>query len=180
MWSVGALGMIGLALLAACAPGVPGAPPPGRVAAAAGPEPRADWSTDLPRLMPGMTACLTKAGPAVAVTKAWPIGLELTGARLVEADGKRLDCVAAGDGSAVLLTEPVRAASVLLGEREPLYTPGHAPPPQTSCLDTTPVQDEAGGDVGWLSYDGCGRTRTVNPSAQVEPPRRAAPRDGAG
>ena len=174
-----AIGMVGLGLLAACTPEPKPVASP-RPATTTALEPRADWSMELPRLMPGITVCLDKAGPAVAVTKAWPIGLELTGARLLEADGKRIDCVAAGDGSAVLLVEPVRVASVLSGERDPLYTPGAAAPPRTSCLDTTPVQDQAGGDLGWLSYDGCGPTRTVKPSAQVEPPRRAAPRDGAG
>ncbi len=171
------LGMMGFCLLVACKAEPPAAPRP---VAATALEPRADWSMELPRLMPGITVCLEKAGPAVAVTKAWPIGLELTGARLLEADGKRVDCVAAGDGSAVLLVEPVRVASVLSGERDPLYTPGAAAPPRTSCLETTPVQDQTGGDVGWLSYEGCGPTRTVKPSAQVEPQRRAAPRDSAG
>ena len=177
MRPLGALSMIGLVLLAGCAPA---APPPQRRVAAAALEPRADWSLELPRLLPGIGACLADAGRGVAVTKAWPIGFDLTGARLLKADGARLDCVAAGDGSTVLLTEPVRAASVLPGERDPLFTPGSVAPLQTSCLDTTPAHDGAGGDAGWLSYDGCRGSRSGQPSAAAEPQRRPLPHDGAG
>jgi hypothetical protein len=175
-----ALGMMGLALLAGCTP--PEAAPPSRasLATATAIEPHADWSAEMPRLLPGIQVCLAKAGPAVAVTKAWPIAMGLTGARLLQADGKRIDCVATGDGSAVLLTEPVRTASMLLGERDPLFTIGSKAPQSASCVDTAPVEDKAGGDVGWLSYDGCHKPRADKPSAQAEPPRRPAARGGAG
>jgi hypothetical protein len=174
---LGALGVIGLVLLSGCAPD---APPPQRRAAPTAIGPKADWSLELPRLLPGINACLAQTDRAVGVTKAWPIEYDLTGARLLKEDGERLDCVVAGDGSAILLTEPVRAASLLAGEREPLYTPGRVAPRQTSCLDAVPVADETGSEVGWLSYDSCQRPRVGTPSAKIEPPRQPKPRDEAG
>ena len=63
-----------------------------------------------------------KAVPAVAVTKAWPIASGLTGVRVQKANGDRVDCIATENGRGVLLTEPVRTASRLEGERDPLFT----------------------------------------------------------
>ena len=175
-----ALGMTGVAMLAACTPPEAAPPPRTSLAAAVALEPHADWSSEMPRLQPGIEVCLAKAGPAVGVTKAWPITMGLTGVRLLQADGKRVDCVATGDGRAVLLTEPVRTASVLSGERDPLFTAGSKPPPSGSCVDMSPVEGRAGGDIGWLSYDSCHKPRADKPSAQADPPRRPAPRGGAG
>ena len=168
--------LVGLAFMAGCAPET--SPPPRRAPEAAL-EPRGDWSLELPRLLPGIRACMAQNAQAVAVTKAWPIEYDLTGARLLEADGERVDCVVAGDGSAVLLTEPVRSASLLSGERDPLFTPGGMAPPRTSCLDTMPFDDGSGNEIGWLSYDSCRKPRSGQPSAAVEPSRRVPPRDGA-
>ena len=44
------------------------------------PEPRPDWATELPELLPAIRACLDASGqPAVGVTKAWPIAEESRG-----------------------------------------------------------------------------------------------------
>ena len=119
-------------------------------------EPRADWSTALPRLLPGIRACLAEGGRSVVgVTKAWPIGRSFAGVRLLEEGGGRLDCVAVASGARVLLTERVREASKLPGERDPLFTPASRPVPQSPCLESATAVDGDGVSVGWLSYDTC-------------------------
>jgi hypothetical protein len=181
MGRVAALGILSLALLPACAAGTaPPAPP--RTAAAEAPAPRPDWSTDLPGLLPGIRACLGEAdGHAVAVTKAWPIATGLTGVRLLEPGGERLDCVAAADGAGVLLTERVWSVSRLPGERDPLFTPASAAEPRhASCLQVATARDRAGDGVGWLSYDVCREPRAAGPSAELEEPRRPARQCGEG
>jgi hypothetical protein len=184
MGRVAALGILSLALLPACAAEMAPAAPPRTAAAetAGAPEPRPDWSTGLPNLLPGIRACLGETGgQAVAVTKAWPIATGLTGVRLLEAGGERLDCVAAADGAGVLLTERVWSVSRLPGERDPLFTPASAAEPRhASCLQVAAARDRAGDGVGWLSYDVCREPRAAGPSAELEEPRRPARQGGEG
>lgn len=162
-----ALGTFGLLLVAACGGG-PGVAP--RSAALA--EPRPDWSTGLDRLMPAIQACLadrTAGEAAVGVTKAWPIGRQLAGVRVLREDGGRVDCVAAAEGDRVFLTERVREDSRLQGERDPLYTPQGLPPPKSPCLAN------AAADGGWLSYDVCRDPRPIGSAAAPRPPDRPPP-----
>ncbi len=171
MRPVAALCMLGLLAIGGCKPD---AVAPGRASAAVlGTVP--DWSAELPELLPAMQACLKSTG-ATAVTKAWPIASGLAGVRLLQTDGQRIDCVATEDGRAVLMTEPVRAASQLEGEREPLYTPVQKPQ-GTACLETSPAEGGAGG--GWLSYDTCRQPRAPKPSAEIDPPPPATRGHGA-
>ena len=166
MRPVAAPGTCGLLLLLAACVGAPGVPQ----RAAARLEPRPDWSTDLGRLLPAIRACLADqdagGAAAVGVTKAWPIGERLAGARVLQEDGQRVDCVAAAEGDRVFLTERVHAGSRLQGERDPLYTPGDRPPPRSPCLAS------AAADNGWLSYDVC---RDPRPIGSAAAPRRAVP-----
>lgn len=135
-------------------------------------EPRVDWSAALPRLLPGIRTCLAEGGRgAVGVTKAWPIGRDLTGVRLLEENGQRLDCIAVANGARVLLTERVREASRLPGEHDPLFTPADRNPPQSPCLANEAASDAKGARVGWLSYDTC---RDPRPFAQT--PDKGRPR----
>ena len=176
MRRVGALGTCGLMLLASCTGETQA---PGRTKQALPARP--DWSTGLPRLLPGIRVCLAQAGGAGAgVTKAWPISLGLTGVRVLAASGDRLDCVAA-DGDRVLLTEPVLPASRLLGERDPLFTPASLSPPEGACLRTATATLGDGETVGWLSYDICRNPRPIGAEATIkEParPRAAVPQEG--
>jgi hypothetical protein len=168
----------GIAGLAGCA--APEPPPSPRFAARAVAEPRPDWSTGLPELLPAIKACLGAAEqPPVGVTKAWPIAEDLAGVRLLSPSGERLDCVADAEGGDVLLTERVWTVSQLPGEREPLYTPrSQAQPSSTACLAVSVARDAGGDDVGWLSYDVCRQPRPTGPSAEAKPaPRRL---DGNG
>jgi hypothetical protein len=178
MRGVAALSLSGLALLAACG-GEPGQPSRA-VAAAVAPPSRADWSTGLQQLLPGIRACLAGSGGSpIGVTKAWRIGQSLTGVRLLEQDGSRLDCVAEADGGRVLLTEKVRPASRLVGERNPLYTPTAQRPSGDSCVERTVARDDAGAEVGWLSYEACREPGFIGPSAGIKPSRPARlPRQG--
>jgi hypothetical protein len=176
MRRVGALGTCGLVLLASC---TGGADPSGRARQALPVRP--DWSTGLPRLLPGIRACLAEtSGTGAGVTKAWPIGLGLTGVRLLESSGERLDCVAVADGDRVLLTEPVRATSRLPGERDPLYTPPSSSPPESACLRTATATSGDGEPVGWLSYDICRDPRPIGAAAGIKEPARqpAMPQEG--
>jgi hypothetical protein len=173
-----ALGLGAIALLVACA-GEPRPAPRATVVAAPPPAPqRTDWSKGLSQLLPGIEACLAGAGGTpVGVTKAWPIGEELTGVRVLDAGGDRLDCVALADGRKVLLTEKVRASSRLAGERNPLFTPAVLRPPASPCADGATARDAAGGEVGWLTYDACSAPGGIGPSAGAAPapPRRLPP-----
>jgi hypothetical protein len=183
MGRVAALGILSLALLPACAGGTaPPAAPRTAAAETAAPAPRPDWSTGLPGLLPGIRACLGEAdGQAVAVTKAWPIATGLTGVRLLEPGGQRLDCVAAADGAGVLLTERVWSVSRLPGEHDPLFTPAAAAEPRhASCQQVATARDRAGDGVGWLSYDVCREPRAAGPSAELNEPRRPARPGGEG
>ena len=163
------LGMLGLIVIGACSPDTI----PARRATASALEPHPDWSMALPQLLPAIRACLANESSAgVAVTKAWPITSGLTGVRVQKANGDRVDCIATENGRGVLLTEPVRTASRLEGERDPLFTPGAAKPPRASCVETSSTQDASGADVGWLSYDTCDAPRPVKPSAEIDPPSR--------
>jgi hypothetical protein len=182
MRRVAALGTLGLALLTACSSGVEPAPPVAVAEAPALQQPRPDWSVGLPRLLPGIGACVEEAdGRAVGVTKAWPIAMGLTGVRLLQPGGERLDCVAEADGAQVLLTERVWSTSRLPGEREPLFTPApSAEPPRDACQQVTAARDEAGDGVGWLSYDVCRQPRPAGPSAKLGEPPRAPPSNGEG
>jgi len=172
--------MAGLALVAACTAQEEAAAPP-RATPGSALEPRPDWSMELPALLPGIKTCLAESGqPAVGVTKAWPIGDNLAGVRLLKPGGERLDCVAELNGDDVLLTERVWTVSQLPGEHEPLFTPGPTKAPANSACTTVSVaRDATGSDVGWLSYDTCSQPRPTGPSAQVDAPRRTAPRDGS-
>lgn len=165
MRRVAALGTCGLVLLAACAGGPEG---PQRQAAH-GLAPPADWSTGLGELMPAIRACLAdrEAGAgAVGVTKAWPIGQQLAGVRLLQEDGDRVDCVAAAGGDEVFLTERVHEASHLQGERDPLFTPAAHTPPNSPCLQSSAAAE------GWLSYDVCRNPRPIGSAAMRRAPAR--------
>lgn len=173
MGRVSALGAVGVLALAGCV--VPEQPPAREMAAARTvPEPRPDWATELPELLPAIRACLGASGkPAVGVTKAWTIAESLAGVRVLAPGGERLDCVTESAGGDVLLTEKVWTVSQLPGEREPLFTPrSQSQPPSSACLSVSVARDAVGGDVGWLSYDVCRQPRPTGPSAEVQPPRR--------
>lgn len=161
------LGVIASLPLAACAE----APePPRSLASGTMPEPRADWSTGLPRLLPGIRACLAdNGGGAVGVTKAWPMGLRLVGVRVLRGAGERVDCVAAEDGDRVFLTERVPSASRLPGENDPLFTPSSREPPGRGCQEIAAITD------GWLSYDVCRDPRPVGSAARRQPSSPASP-----
>jgi hypothetical protein len=168
------MGAMAIMVLAGCA--APEPPPSRRSAARAMPEPRPDWSTGLPELLPAIEACIGAAEqPAVGVTKAWPIAEDLAGVRLLTPAGDRLDCVAETEGGDVLLTERVWTVSQLPGEREPLYTPrSQAQPSSSACLSVSVARDAGGDDIGWLSYDVCRQPRPAGPSAEAKPtPRRS-------
>ncbi len=167
MSRLAALGGVALLALAGCAE--PGdAPGRARAAGHAPPEPRPDWSTQLPGLLPAIEACLDASGqPAVGVTKAWPIPEGLAGVRVLEPGGERLDCVAGTEEGDVLLTEKVWNLSQLPGEREPLFTPrSQSAPPGSACIAVSVARDATGGQVGWLSYDVCRHPRPAGPSAE--------------
>ena len=166
-----AWGALGIVALAGCA--APEPPPSPRSASRAVAEPRPDWSTELPELLPAIDACLRSAEqPAVGVTKAWPIAENLTGVRMLGAGGDRVDCVAEAEGGDVLLTERVWTVSQLPGEREPLFTPKtQTPPVSSACLSVAEARSAGGDDVGWLSYDVCRQPRPAGPSADARPLR---------
>ena len=162
MRRLAALSTCAILLLAACT-----VEPHGTSGGTSALEPRPDWSTALPQLLPGIRACLLDGGEdAVGVTKAWPIGLKLTGVRVLEEDGGRVDCVAAVGGDRVFLTERVPAASRLPGERDPLYTPAARRPPASPCLESTAAAE------GWISYDVCRDPRPIGQAADRAPPPR--------
>jgi hypothetical protein len=157
------LGACCLLALTACA-----AEPEVPLRAAGALEPRADWSNDLPQLLPGIRACLAAGDSrAVGVTKAWPIGSGLTGVRVLQRDGARVDCVAAHAGDHVFLTERVPTASHLPGERDPLFTPAALEPPTSPCLESAAAAE------GWLSYDICRDPRPIGRAAGRRPSGRA-------
>jgi hypothetical protein len=164
---------LGLLALAGCAAPEPSSPPT-RSAASGVPEPRPDWATELPELLPAIRACLDASGqPPVGVTKAWPIAGSLAGVRMLSPSGERLDCVAETAGGDVLLTEKVWTISQLPGEREPLFTPrSQAEPSSSPCLSVSVARDAGGDDVGWLSYDVCRQPRAAGPSAEADTPKR--------
>lgn len=170
MRMMAALGGLGALLLAACAT------EPGRESRAL--QPRADWSADLSGLLPGIKACLDSVeDQTVAITKAWPIGSDLTGARMLKADGNRVDCVAVANGAGVILTEPVLPASRLAGERDPLFTPvAEASPPSNPCFSTNAVRDDDGTQLGWVSYDVCRDPRPITRVEDVQSAPRNPPR----
>ena len=180
MSRLAALGAVGLLAIAGCS--APDEPPgPTRRAEAMVPEPRPDWATELPELLPAIRACLDASGqPAVGVTKAWPIAESLAGVRILAPGGERLDCVAETEGGDILLTEKVWTVSQLPGEREPLFTPhSQAEPASNPCLSVSVARDAVGEDVGWLSYDVCRQPRPTGPSAEVDMPRRPMPGGGS-
>ena len=180
MRRVAAVGMAGLVLVTACtAPEKAAAPP--RATTGSALEPRPDWSTELPTLLPGIRTCIAKSDqPAVGVTKAWPIGDSLAGVRLLQAGGERVDCVAELKGDDVLLTERVWKVSQLPGEHEPLFTPRPTKAPSSgACTSVAVARDATGGDVGWLSYDVCRQPRPTGPSAEIDAPPRPVPHDGS-
>jgi hypothetical protein len=179
MSRLAALGVVGLLALAGCAAS-DGPPRPTRTAAAPVLEPRLDWATELPQLLPAIQACLDASGrPAVGVTKAWPIAQSLAGVRILAPGGERLDCVAQAGGGDVLLTEKVWTVSQLPGEREPLFTPeSQAEPASSPCLSVSVARDARGQDVGWLSYDVCRTPRPAGPSAEVRPARPSSGGNG--
>jgi hypothetical protein len=168
MRRLAALSACGLALLATACAGEPPSPP--RAVGSAELEPRSDWSTALPGLLPGIRACLADPGAggrAVGVTKAWPIGQQLTGVRVLREGGGCIDCVAAEGGERVFLTEPVLAASRLAGEQDPLFTPRSKARPTSPCLESSSAAE------GWLSYDVCRDPRPIGPAANHRSPSRA-------
>lgn len=162
--------MAGLAALVACA----GAEPhsvSGRAVSQPPSQLQADWAVDLAVLLPAIEACLQdSAVSAVGVTKAWSIAEDLTGVRLLEPGGERVDCVGVADGSGVVLTEKVWAVSQLTGERSPLFTPASVHRPSASqCISVSVARDGIGQVVGWLSYDVCRQPRAAQPSAAIQP-----------
>ncbi len=178
MGRVAAWVAMGLVALAGCA--APEPPPSPRSAARATTEPRPDWSTELPGLLPAIEACLGAVEqPPVGVTKAWPIAENLAGVRLLAPGGERVDCVAEAEGGDILLTERVWTVSQLPGEREPLYTPrSQVQPTGSACLAVAVARDAGGDDVGWLSYDVCRTPRPAGPSAEVRPARPSSGGNG--
>jgi hypothetical protein len=146
------------------------------------PEPRADWSLALQRLLPAIRTCLAGTEDAVGVTKAWPIGHHhLAGVRVLRPDGTRLDCIAADDGRKIILTERVRPTSSLPGERDPLFTPQGREPPRSPCLKTATAPDGTGRAAGWVSYDICRSPRPVARSGEAAPSAAPAARlEGCG
>lgn len=176
MGRVAAWGVLAAMAVAGCAAPEP-PPPSARSVTGAALEPRPDWATDLPELLPAIRACLdTGEQTPVGVTKAWPIAENLAGVRLLTPGGERVDCVAEAAGGDVLLTERVWTVSQLPGEREPLFTPSsQARPTSSACLSVAVARDARGDDVGWFTYDVCRQARAAGPSADARPARPAAP-----
>lgn len=112
----------------------------------------ADWSRNLPALLPAVQAC-TGARPGV-VLAAWPTTPGRAAVRIAAADGARVDCTAE---IATRRTERIAAvahADRLPGEGQPTFRIGQAAEAE-ACRRIEPVRGPDSQPAGALAWDIC-------------------------
>jgi len=116
-----------------------------------------DWSRFLPDLLPGMNFCLTRDGnKSKWISKAWPMNQGMGLVRVVQTDGKSVDCVADLTGRGKIQIDPVNPADPPLPNvGNPLYYPARDMPPMVACGRLERVLDKRGTLAGYLHYDPC-------------------------
>jgi len=117
---------------------------------------RPTWASVLPDLLPAIDTCLTRvtARPA-RVTTASMLDEGLVSVRLREADGGRRECVAAEDGSAVTVFDPVSDIDRRAGEGDPEFQRGGDQPAAEDCRSVEPALGRSGEALGWLIRRSC-------------------------
>lgn len=110
---------------------------------------QAGWEVRVAEFAPALRACLADR-PGAMVVEAWPMNRGLAGARLLLPGGAREDCEA--DLGAGTVRARAAVAPADRGPEEGL----RAFMLERRCVDARRVEDEAGRELGWLAYPGCG------------------------
>lgn len=105
------------------------------------------WEDRLRELAPALRACLA-GRPGAMVVDAWEAAPG-TAARLLLPGGVREDCTTDA-GGAVQRRDPVAPGDRRAGEGIRAFML------ERRCVDAWRVEDEAGRELGWLAYPGCG------------------------
>jgi hypothetical protein len=106
------------------------------------------WEGQVRAYAPALRACLADR-PGAMVVEAWPAPRGVM-ARVLLPGGAREDCLADPATGAIAGRSPVEPAD---------RRPGEAPRAfmlERRCVDAWRVEDEAGREMGWLAYPGCG------------------------
>ncbi|MEP7330236.1 MAG: hypothetical protein ABI777_13585 [Betaproteobacteria bacterium] len=116
-----------------------------------------DWARYLPDMVAGMNLCLTREGAkAKWISKAWPMNHGLGLVRMVETDGKSVDCVVDLTGRGNPKIDPVNPADPPLPNvGNPIYYPARDTPPLVACGRLERVPGKGNAVAGYLHYDPC-------------------------
>ena len=116
-----------------------------------------DWGRYLPDLLAGMNLCLAREGnKAKWISKAWPMNRGMGLVRVVQTDGKAVDCVVDLTGRGKPQIDPVNPNEPPLPNvGNPLYYPARDVPPMVACGRLERVLGRNGALAGYLHYDPC-------------------------
>ena len=116
-----------------------------------------DWAHYIPDMLAGMNLCLSREGAkAKWISKAWPMNHGLGLVRMVETDGKSVDCVVDLTGRGKVQIDPVNPADPPLPNvGNPIYYPARDAPPMVACGKLERVLGKNGAVAGYLHYDPC-------------------------
>lgn len=116
-----------------------------------------DWAHYLPDLLAGMNLCLAREGAnAKWISDARPMNHGFGLVRLVQADGKSVDCVVDLTGRGNPKIDPVNPSDPPLPHGgNPLYYPARDTPPIVACGRLERVLGRTGALSGFLHYDPC-------------------------
>ena len=116
-----------------------------------------DWAHYLPDMLAGMNLCLAREGAkAKWISKAWPMNHGNGLVRVVQTDGKSVDCVVDLTGRGNPRIDPVNPADPPLPNvGNPIYYPARDVPPIVACGRLERVLGKGGALAGYLHYDPC-------------------------
>ncbi len=116
-----------------------------------------DWARYLPDMLAGMNRCLAREGArAQGISKAWPMNHGMGLVRIVQTDGKSVDCVVDLTGRGNPKIDSVNPSDPPLPNvGNPMYYPARDAPPIVACGRLERVPGKTGALAGYLHYDPC-------------------------
>ena len=116
-----------------------------------------DWAKSLPELLPAINLCLGVDGAhAKWIARAAPAANGMAAIRMIESEGKAIDCEAEISGKGTARIATANASDPLAsGVGNPRFYPAREVAPMVRCGKLERVTDRNGVTRGYLHYDPC-------------------------